>query len=164
VVARTDDTFMVDKEFVEPNNQTGYWTKFNKISHLFNKISHLYDNQTDGTSCESKRHGLKTSTRIRTWDTGVYEQNGQDIKYDGTYSVTVLKDSNTFDIDKTFLSNHRFVKAKQDLYSMKLTFVFSVWIGRCQSPEFRESAADIIRRKNPAHIICKLLWLDHEKF
>ncbi len=155
VVARTDTTFDIEHDFVVGSEgQTGNWARLKPISKLA-------DNFMGGTTCESRQNGLRTGTPIRV-DTGLYDQQGQYIpgEYDGTYTVTAVKENKTFDIDRTFPGHHRFVTDAHDPYSMKLTFVFPSWTGRCQSPQFRQLAENVIRQETPAQIACKVLWLD----
>jgi len=58
------------------------------------------------------------------------------------------------------LSSEPQAASADDRAAAQITLVFSGWTARGADPRFRNLAAQIVAREAPAHLRCRLLWLD----
>jgi len=156
VIFRNDDGFVIDKEFKTGGFGSGQWMAMKDIEKFM-------ENRSGGALCVSPGHGIRMGETIQIFYTGGVDAAKKKLsgEYDGEYSV-MAADADTFQIDRTFPGIRRYVKTDVDPYSMKVSFIFPAWAGRFAKPEFRDAAADVIRRETPAHVGCRLFWFDKE--
>jgi len=74
-------------------------------------------------------------------------------------NILLRPENKSSDIDYTFTDTQT---DNKDPYSLRLSFVFPEWAGRFSKDTFRNLVAETVREQVPAHIFCRILWLDKD--